>query len=560
MKDFFTAAGRKTMSVDDPLNPWSTSADILVKDSPSGFAFLCDEPYDWLPSYKRNKEDRCINLATKLRNCGQLGAFNPNNKDIDFENCTTADENEIADLAASCFMDKKSGKWKLKKEKQQPVKERFLQMGWLDRLCFRSVGSIGEVPMKFKIEEAYHWDDVPGGDQTAVEIRLTISSTNGMCSLEMNREADGVGEAPPEIVDVRDSASGEKLPSFKWLQASRSLLKQDESGVSARCPAAYHFALVPVDAEGSPLGPGDRQELTCKEAGLSTLIGAPATALKCMRYCGAPKNLDHGSREDVPYSRSPLASPFVVGSKVRYTCDSSYELSGVAEHECNADGVYGKDIGGVECLHTCTALSQMQEEMGERGEVQLQRNAMNLISNPDAVVQGDAVSFRCNGDKYVMAKAGGAEQSTIQCLESGRFDRERPKCLAKCGAPLSERSLWKSVKNLLMVVKKSSEGVSTPWESSLQVLEGDIIKFECKKGELKGVAQLRCGSDGKYGASPSKPHDGDPKCVAQCDAPSAISNGLQHSVIGIPRAGDCQICRQPWGPLLISLDCCFLQL
>jgi hypothetical protein len=110
LDDLFTAGGRKAMSLDDPLNPAGSSPEFLVQDAPNGFAFLCDDPYDWLPSYKRSKANQCVALAKLLHDCGQLGALSPQQPKGSTSNCTDA---QVSNLAAACFKDKKTNAWKV---------------------------------------------------------------------------------------------------------------------------------------------------------------------------------------------------------------------------------------------------------------------------------------------------------------------------------------------------------------------------------------------------------------------------------------------------------------
>jgi len=135
-----TPGGRDIMSHHDTL-----LSSLLVKDQEQGgLAFKCNQPYQFLPSYKRNKE--------KIEACASI---------------TQATTQRAEELARECFTDK-NGTWK--------QRNGHFQLGWLDRFCFRSV-SHSSVSLSFTNQTS--WDEYQNystrSDHTPQEVVVKIA-------------------------------------------------------------------------------------------------------------------------------------------------------------------------------------------------------------------------------------------------------------------------------------------------------------------------------------------------------------------------------------------------
>jgi len=135
-----TPSERLKMSEKDTL-----LSSLLVKNQElGGLAFECNQPYQLLPSYKRNKD--------KVEACASI------------KEATTQ---RAEQLARECFTDE-SGTWKQKNGN--------FQLGWLDRFCFRSV-SHSSVSLSFTNQTS--WDEYQNystrSDHTPQEVVVKIA-------------------------------------------------------------------------------------------------------------------------------------------------------------------------------------------------------------------------------------------------------------------------------------------------------------------------------------------------------------------------------------------------
>ncbi|CAE7424070.1 Kcnh7 [Symbiodinium sp. CCMP2592] len=172
-------AGRRKLAANDPLWDQSPFADSLVKsvEDNSGFGFTCNEPYtDYLPTYKRHGAQECKLLGEKLANCG--GA------DHRQESASYCHMDELLNLTRNCYMkpSKKDGNltWAAKHED--------LQLGWLDRFCFRTTRRGSESELSLSLKDNAGWMDYPGAadgqngsDHMPVEAMLQIGHAKCSC-------------------------------------------------------------------------------------------------------------------------------------------------------------------------------------------------------------------------------------------------------------------------------------------------------------------------------------------------------------------------------------------
>lgn len=175
-----TESGRRQLAIADPLNPNGIQPDSLISQQTDvrfldsfrahphrGFNFQCNQNYGSLPSYKRTGPPKfCEYLAIALKRCHQS-----TNADKE-EECAGSYDN--AKLAEACFAGVPA-KWTYKNDGIQ--RDRFLQLGWLDRICLRTNGNPG-FRMEFIDHERdrFDWAFITGSDHTPVEsvVRLTL--------------------------------------------------------------------------------------------------------------------------------------------------------------------------------------------------------------------------------------------------------------------------------------------------------------------------------------------------------------------------------------------------
>jgi len=189
-------AGRRKLAANDPLWDQSPFADSLVKsvEDNSGFGFTCNEPYaDYLPTYKRHGAEECKLLGEKLANCS--GA------DHRQGSVSYCHMDELLNLTRNCYMKPSKNDGNL----TWVAKHEDLQLGWLDRFCFRTTsrGSASELSLSLKDNEG--WMDYPGAadgengsDHMPVEAMLQIGHAKCSCPTA----SDGI------MIEGCDNATG----------------------------------------------------------------------------------------------------------------------------------------------------------------------------------------------------------------------------------------------------------------------------------------------------------------------------------------------------------------
>eukprot|EP00928_Gymnodinium_smaydae_P008427 TRINITY_DN13076_c0_g1_i2.p1 TRINITY_DN13076_c0_g1~~TRINITY_DN13076_c0_g1_i2.p1 ORF type:complete len:627 (-),score=39.47 TRINITY_DN13076_c0_g1_i2:46-1926(-) len=151
MAELYAGSERKTMAIDDPLNPNGAKPNSFVLDAADGFGLECNQPHrKYLPTYRRFDTDACLKLndALSRRPSGSL-------------------TKEMQDLTKKCFVGSLESEWKLKE------KNRFLQVGWLDRFCWRAVT---DSILSIKLEDERGWHHISGSDHVPVSATLRLSS------------------------------------------------------------------------------------------------------------------------------------------------------------------------------------------------------------------------------------------------------------------------------------------------------------------------------------------------------------------------------------------------
>merc|ERR1712187_15038 len=152
-----TPAGRQVLSRADPLKHSGNAATRLIQPaSESGFSFRCNQPFEsYIPSYKMKNAEACKNLG-EMR--------------LDAKILRSGSLQKAQTFARDCYTKapkkNKARKWSLKGEDE-------LQLGWLDRACFRSVDG-SNVKHQITLEEGF--TDSEGSDHMPVAVTLQISN------------------------------------------------------------------------------------------------------------------------------------------------------------------------------------------------------------------------------------------------------------------------------------------------------------------------------------------------------------------------------------------------
>jgi hypothetical protein len=568
---------RKKIFIDDPLNPKGTSAEALVKDSPDGFAFQCNYPATLLPTYKRAKPEVCASLASKLWDCKKIpppshfGSVHASD-DVRFDEVRfnswretlkkwqedagmTSDndcsQEEIRRLTKECFTDK--NEWKLKREPKQDVKRRFLQLGWLDRLCYRAV----DAGIHFETLEVVPWDEHPYGDHSPVEMVISISHAKAECQAGTYSNIKHEQSANVTVVSTK------AVDGLHWMKHDGIPLGKEAA--LATCPEGYRFNIFPDGYTATT--PQDEFKLNCNKVppacsahekcqhlpetlccpsadgsfneccpsnqGMLEAQGSKATIenLHCLKYCGEPDTPQKARREDhQPLwgtgAEHPDGSYYVEGASSTFTCEDGYELSGDAEWMCGANGKYSmkktkemkelrirgpedagtktSGLGNLKCVRTCGTMSEVQARLGVNGDAKLTRSSTHVITRTDQefekkVLEGDKLSFTCEETSLV----GGSQEVT--CLPSGEYSGKIPRCIAKCGEPLHGSTLQFEVTH--------AGGTTTK-----DIFEGDTVKYSCTGNtQLIGFETAKCGKDSQYHAEDESLDP--PRCVGICKMP-----------------------------------------
>lgn len=163
----YSKKGRQALAKYDPLNPGSAEPAFLVAPAPNGLGFECNAPYnDSMPTYKRVGDKYCGHLHRQMAICKYMST-NQSSKEYD-RNC---EKDNLDRLTQLCFAP--DGKWKLKDNGK--IKNKFLQLGWLDRVCYRKArGST----ISIKTVSERGWDAFTGSDHAPMESTLEFEDDN----------------------------------------------------------------------------------------------------------------------------------------------------------------------------------------------------------------------------------------------------------------------------------------------------------------------------------------------------------------------------------------------
>lgn len=553
-------SGRAQMFNDDPLNPRGTGPEQIVKDGPHGYGFQCNDPINTLPTYRRNGERECVALAAQLRECGMLGSNPAQDFSIDADyyskwteqtkdwltqaNITANSDCDLSfleNLVLKCYgkkskKDKKKDgpppqlEWLLKKEKKQAVKQRFLQLGWLDRLCARTVDN------KWLIDftDSLPWDEHLGGDHAPVEVVARLTDAKDYCETQFSTVAD---EVDPSIPTLDAGYHGSSIR-----EDSRRTLILPGSEVNLVCPDNYRLNVVPEGTADA--GRQGVLSLTCNDRVLSTPDGklrftgdhqvihsgsqspSIARSLSCLRYCAPLEPPEHAERVDTPvHPGGPL---HVEGSLTLIRCKGDFELSGPAQHYCRADGTYGEESKGLSCRRTCGLVPDIEHGRALADLHVAKRNPQGLqgqhARRTEILMEGDGFTVEC---EETFAPSSQSVDSSIKCLANGDFDRPVPICLKMCKNPA-----FPSGTELRVTRGDGNSYVFQETNPFHVVLDGHSLRYACteKGAHLIGTTEAQCTNTGTYrvelrdGEVINEDSFAAPKCVHYCPLPPTPEN------------------------------------
>jgi len=457
---------RSVAAMDDPLNPKGANPKALVLDSPRGFGLECNQPFEkYLPTYKRSDFGACEELNNALKGAEGLTPY------------TRA-------LVKKCYTGGLEKKWKLKES------NKFLQMGWLDRMCWRAVdGSAVDV----QLLGDRGWHHLTGSDHVAVSATLNLFHPKNYCSVPKDKGAFSVErmERVPlpkspaifgrgERVKISQCAKGYAVHDQEHV--NQAVCKEDGS-FSDALPKCLRICGPPPDvanaaglavsrtsldpgledelevfnvgsrpllegdtirvscAAGYAMRSGEPDQLRCDEEGAWTGSGYdPQSPLACSRYCGEPKP-PAASRVKFLASWSPNLE-FLAGDVVNFACaDRKETLLGPSSLTCNADtGDYG---AFPECKASCGP-SQFQAVQHSTFKTVMpsrvfmpsaQHSTLSWKMPSTEILEGVKLAYSCN-EGYALIGKGNRT-----CLSDGNFDVPAPVCVKTVSISITAMAL-----------------------------------------------------------------------------------------------------------------------
>merc|ERR1719433_2158128 len=146
-----TPDGRQKLAKYDPLTNMPDSSNpawLVQSEEENGFAFTCNRPFEfYMPTYKLQKPTACSEMAKHVAS---------HQTDV-----RTTAENHIR--IKRCY----------EKDGELPLKGSQLQLGWLDRVCFRQTHG-SSVKMDMASDEG--WISSDAADHMAVAVTMQVSS------------------------------------------------------------------------------------------------------------------------------------------------------------------------------------------------------------------------------------------------------------------------------------------------------------------------------------------------------------------------------------------------
>ncbi|CAJ1345292.1 unnamed protein product, partial [Effrenium voratum] len=377
---------RKDLSGNDRLVKGTELADILVKDvSEGGFGFQCNMPFElYPPTYKRSGGEACKRLGEALQHCG-TGADSPCN-------------DSVVELAASCYV---------RKDKndivQWPTKKDDLQLGWLDRFCFRTTGPDQGLHLGLKDEEG--WTDYPGPAQTGGSDHMPVAAT-----LLLTYDSCKCSDIPPHMTVAGCEANSNQA----WLPGQKT---------TVTC-AAGHVMKAGLSAMWHKFREHSSAELTCSRGGiLRTSTRRSLNKLECIQACTVPYRNPDSAAELIP-----SAAVAVPGEVVTLECPPGTYILGVSTLHCRDAKFVPEFLGRpptcVNVCHVGAISGRVWMHQHEIASAELAtgpyRHQIETELNSDrkVMLEGGRMQFACREHCLTV---GNAEVSCQGGLQSERF-------------------------------------------------------------------------------------------------------------------------------------------
>ena len=293
----FSPAGRRKLAANDPLAPESEYADALVKpvEDNAGFGFQCNQPHaEYLPTYKRYAGEECALLGQKLTNCSASGNY-----------CKMDD---IMNLTRTCYMktNKKDGNltWATKKDD--------VQLGWLDRFCFRTTSSKPRLTLSLMDSEG--WMDYPGAKDTENgSDHMPVAAT-----LQLGYATCGCPKVEPGVTVEQCDKAG--VPTFRTGELTFVRCGEGEALVDAK-GQIHEFVTLKCQEDGTILPVDaipDVEKLRCQKV---------CRDFEFNEFVQNPEYLDLGAARCFPgdstmslHTLRLVGLPVVDGAAVRPSC------------------------------------------------------------------------------------------------------------------------------------------------------------------------------------------------------------------------------------------------
>mmetsp|Transcript_57563 Transcript_57563/g.134870 ORF Transcript_57563/g.134870 Transcript_57563/m.134870 type:complete len:841 (-) Transcript_57563:44-2566(-) len=308
----WSPSGRRKLAESDPLLPRSNWSDKFVKPvEENGLGFECNRPYGaYLPTYKRNAGEDCKLLGQKLAACKKATDY-----------CTW---DNLETWTRSCYQkqDKKTGEW------SWPTKKEFMQLGWLDRFCFRTTS--GKEDLQLSLKDNAGWTDYPGKqDKKDGSDHMPVAAT-----LQLGYTACHCSATSDVIVDACRCADGVCVHGLRGGEVT-----------SVHCEDGK----VLVDEHGQAY---TSLEVQCKskEGSLTSLASAlNVSKLTCRKACWSYNPAEPGEHwELLQLGKLPVAE----GTVIHPHCPKDMVYLGATAMKCEASGLVPLGLPPI-CVPQC---------------------------------------------------------------------------------------------------------------------------------------------------------------------------------------------------------------
>lgn len=443
------------MAVADPLNPQGYEPASLIRPLLNGFGFECNVPYRHYPwTYKRREPETCVAFGHALRECEE-------------DRIPSACE-EVTNLGKECYAQRHvrhdhGSSWQDSlfstdegtEEWRWQAKGPDLQLGWLDRVCFR-VTDGSTMRVRFTGQEA-GWTEVGESDHMAItsEIELEPPLKCPRSVLEAGADASVANYVPVD----------ETYP--EWLSHGQEVM--------FACDDGFIFNSADSERWKHPMRMVSTVCGMTKDSDLPQLVlrdhqRTPFSSLTCRPYCPAVEDLRHASLTQTMVGQEQVDIQWMmVGEHGALTCEPGLfvlrgdVISAQVETQClhSGDIVVADDGRTLAsrlqcepfcCLDTLPLHSSVTDSTGgvvpflqvwDTGTLECETGhfVRSAISSQRSHSDRDFAGIRCNPGNEIVTTDGEVTRLTdLRC--SGRCTM--PSVLQRAGASsfLWEDETW----------------------------------------------------------------------------------------------------------------------